>query len=128
MTPSAPQVIAPNNADNVATAPTDLPAGVASVAQPDGATTTIDLSQPLSAEAFRAVFEAWMAHHVLRFKGQHLTKEQLLDFSARFGELDSSSKKTRSSGRARASGCPRKARSFHPTPKTHRSRSARFPR
>ena len=48
----------------------------------------IDLSQPLSAEAFQAVFEAWMTHHVLRFKGQHLTKEQLLDFSARFGELD----------------------------------------
>ena len=25
---------------------------------------------------------------VLRFRGQNLTKEQLLDFSARFGELD----------------------------------------
>jgi taurine dioxygenase len=29
-----------------------------------------------------------MGHHVLRFRGKNLTKEQLLAFSARFGELD----------------------------------------
>ena len=48
----------------------------------------VDLSQPLSAAVFEAVFDAWMAHHVLRFRGQTLNKEQLLEFSARFGELD----------------------------------------
>lgn len=48
----------------------------------------VDISQPISAEAFQVIFEAWMAHHVLRFRGQNLTKEQLQDFSSRFGELD----------------------------------------
>ena len=48
----------------------------------------IDLSQPPSDAEFNAIFDAWMAHHVLRFRGQNLTKEQLLAFSARFGELD----------------------------------------
>lgn len=48
----------------------------------------VDLSQPLSQADFSAIYEAWMAYHVLRFRAQNLTKEQLLDFSARFGELD----------------------------------------
>ena len=50
--------------------------------------TGIDLSQPLSASDFDAIFDAWMDHLVLRFRGQALTKDQLLDFSRRFGELD----------------------------------------
>ncbi len=48
----------------------------------------VDLSRPLSQADFKAIYEAWMAYHVLRFRAQNLTKEQLLDFSARFGELD----------------------------------------
>jgi taurine dioxygenase len=48
----------------------------------------VDLSQPLSDADFKTIFDAWMAHHVLRFRCQDLTKEQLLDFSARFGDLD----------------------------------------
>ena len=48
----------------------------------------VDLSQPLSDAEFAALFDAWMAHLVLRFRGQTLTKDQLLDFSRRFGELD----------------------------------------
>jgi taurine dioxygenase len=48
----------------------------------------VDLSKPLSDAAFRRIFDAWMQHVVLRFRGQNLTKEQLLAFSARFGELD----------------------------------------
>jgi taurine dioxygenase len=48
----------------------------------------VDLSRPLDDEAFGKIFDAWMAHHVLRFRNQQLTKEQLLEFSARFGELD----------------------------------------
>ena len=57
--------------------------------QPVGADVTgVDLSRPLSDAQFQGIFETWMAYHVLRFRGQNLTKEQLLDFSARFGELD----------------------------------------
>jgi taurine dioxygenase len=48
----------------------------------------VDLSQPLSDETFAAIHAAWMQHLVLRFRGQTLTKEQMLDFSRRFGELD----------------------------------------
>lgn len=48
----------------------------------------VDLSQPLSDQAFEQIFQGWMRHLVLRFRGQHLTKEQLLEFSRRFGELD----------------------------------------
>lgn len=49
---------------------------------------SVDLAQPLGEADFKAIYDAWMAHQVLRFRGQELTKEQLLDFSARFGELD----------------------------------------
>src|SRR5688572_13435017 len=48
----------------------------------------VDLSKPLSNAQFQAIHDAWMAHLVLRFRGQNLTKDQLLDFSRRFGELD----------------------------------------
>jgi taurine dioxygenase len=47
----------------------------------------LNLAQ-LSDADFQVVFDAWMQYNVLRFRGQELTKEQLLDFSARFGELD----------------------------------------
>jgi len=48
----------------------------------------VDLSQPLGVAEFKAIFDAWMAHSVLRLKGQELNKEQLLAFSSRLGELD----------------------------------------
>jgi taurine dioxygenase len=48
----------------------------------------VDLSKPVSDTQFQAIHDAWMAHLVLRFRGQNLTKDQLLDFSRRFGELD----------------------------------------
>lgn len=48
----------------------------------------IDLSQPLTDAQFQAIHDAWMEHLVLRFQGQKLTKDQLLEFSRRFGELD----------------------------------------
>ena len=48
----------------------------------------VDLSQPLSDTQFQTIFDAWMDRQVLRFRGQELTKEQLLAFSRRFGELD----------------------------------------
>lgn len=48
----------------------------------------LDLSQPLADEVFQRIHDAWMKHLVLRFRGQTLTKDQLLYFSRRFGELD----------------------------------------
>jgi taurine dioxygenase len=47
-----------------------------------------DLSKPLSEPAFKAVFDAWMRHSVLLFRGQKLSDEQLVEFSRRFGTLD----------------------------------------
>ncbi len=66
--------------DGVEVIPTDKPIG-ADVAG-------VDLSQPLSDAQYQAIFDAWMDRHVLRFRGQNLTKDELLRFSARFGELD----------------------------------------
>jgi taurine dioxygenase len=48
----------------------------------------VDLSRTLSDADFQAIFDAWMKHHVLRFRGQKLSKDQLQAFSKRFGELD----------------------------------------
>jgi len=48
----------------------------------------LDLSRPLPDQVFQRIHDAWMKHLVLRFRGQNLTKDQLLDFSRRFGELD----------------------------------------
>lgn len=50
--------------------------------------TGVDLSQPLSAEAFGTIHRAWMQHLVLRFRGQSLSDDQLLGFSRHFGPLD----------------------------------------
>jgi len=47
-----------------------------------------DLAQPLSAEILGAIKQAWSDHLVLRFRGQRLDDEQLMRFSAYFGELD----------------------------------------
>ena len=55
----------------------------------------IDLAAPLSEARFAQIHEAWMQHLVLRFRGQNLSKEQLLDFSRRFGELDKAPINTR---------------------------------
>ncbi|HTR84052.1 MAG TPA: TauD/TfdA family dioxygenase [Reyranella sp.] len=48
----------------------------------------IDLSQPVSDATFQRLLEAWGQHLVLRFSGQKLDDNQLMKFSARFGELD----------------------------------------
>lgn len=60
-----------------------IPSGKPVAADVEG----VNLAQ-LSDADFKVIFDAWMAHYVLRFRGQDLTKEQLLEFSARFGELD----------------------------------------
>lgn len=47
----------------------------------------VNLSQLTQAD-FEVIFDAWMKYNVLRFREQDLTKDQFLEFSARFGELD----------------------------------------
>ncbi|MFT5176633.1 MAG: taurine dioxygenase [Gammaproteobacteria bacterium] len=46
-----------------------------------------DLSRPLSDEDFADIEAAWNAHALLLFRGQTLTPQQHIAFSARFGEL-----------------------------------------
>jgi taurine dioxygenase len=50
--------------------------------------TGVDLSNTLPDDVIRAIHDAWMRHLVLRFRAQKLSKEHLLEFSRRFGELD----------------------------------------
>ncbi|MCB8887738.1 TauD/TfdA dioxygenase family protein [Vreelandella malpeensis] len=47
----------------------------------------IDLAQPLSASHYRKLKQAWLEHHILIFKGQRLSDEQLLDFTTYFGDV-----------------------------------------
>ena len=60
------------------------PTGAALAADVHG----VDLSQPVSDEVFARIAEAWGEHLVLRFSGQKLDDRMLMQFSARFGELD----------------------------------------
>src|SRR6516162_11298075 len=48
----------------------------------------VDLAQELSPETVDAIKQAWSDHLVLRFRGQQLDDDQLMRFSAHFGELD----------------------------------------
>ena len=48
----------------------------------------IDLARGLSPDTVGAIKQAWSDHLVLRFRGQHLDDDQLMRFSACFGELD----------------------------------------
>jgi taurine dioxygenase len=48
----------------------------------------VDLGQELSPATVDAIKQAWSDHQVLRFRGQHLDDDQLMRFSALFGELD----------------------------------------
>src|SRR6266478_8058249 len=60
------------------------PTGAALGADIDG----VELAQELSAETVEAIKQAWGDHLVLRFRGQKLDDDQLMRFSAHFGELD----------------------------------------
>jgi taurine dioxygenase len=48
----------------------------------------IDLSRPLSAEQKGTIVEAFLAHHVVVFPEQSLTREQQFLFAANFGEVE----------------------------------------
>ena len=60
--------------------------------QPLGPTIGADVAgvnlAALDDAAFAAIERAWHDHLVLRFRGQHLTDAELMDFSRRFGQLD----------------------------------------
>jgi taurine dioxygenase len=60
------------------------PTGAALGADVDG----VDLGKQLSPSTIDAIKRAWSDHLVLRFRGQHLDDDQLMRFSALFGELD----------------------------------------
>jgi alpha-ketoglutarate-dependent taurine dioxygenase len=49
--------------------------------------TGVDLRQPLSDEAFRAIEEALVENELIIFRDQQITSENLMDFGRRFGEL-----------------------------------------
>src|SRR5207245_547351 len=48
----------------------------------------VDLAQPLAAELKDAIVAAFLAHHVVVFPGQSLTREQQFLFAANFGEVE----------------------------------------
>lgn len=48
----------------------------------------VDLSQPLSEAAFERILDLFHQYAVVFFRDQRITPRQLVDFSARFGELD----------------------------------------
>jgi taurine dioxygenase len=50
--------------------------------------TGIDLSRPMSESTFGEIHNAFLQYGVLMFRGQNITREQHIDFSRRFGELD----------------------------------------
>ncbi len=50
--------------------------------------TDVDLSRPLSEEAFRAILSALAKHGVICLPGQEINAAQLKDFSSRFGTLE----------------------------------------
>jgi len=49
---------------------------------------SVDLAQELSPGRVEAIKQAWSDHLVLRFRDQRLDDDQLMRFSAHFGELD----------------------------------------
>ncbi len=48
----------------------------------------LDLREPLAGPAKRAVYDAFIQHHVLCFRDQHLDHDQQIAFSEQFGTLE----------------------------------------
>lgn len=48
----------------------------------------MDVSKPLGEASFGEIYRAFLEHGILLFRNQDITREQHIDFSRRFGELD----------------------------------------
>ena len=48
----------------------------------------IDVAKPMSESTFGEVYQAFLAHGILLFRDQDVTREQHIEFSRRFGALD----------------------------------------
>ena len=48
----------------------------------------IDISRPMSEQQFGEIYRAFLDHNILLLRGQDVTREQHIEFSRRFGELD----------------------------------------
>src|SRR6185312_6388815 len=48
----------------------------------------LDLRRPLDAATRKAVYDAFVRHHVLAFRGQDLTKDEQVAFTEQFGTLE----------------------------------------
>lgn len=48
----------------------------------------IDVAKPISEGFFGEIYQAFLAHGILLFRNQKVTREQHIEFSRRFGELD----------------------------------------
>jgi alpha-ketoglutarate-dependent taurine dioxygenase len=59
----------------------------------------LDGARPLDADTFQVVREALQEYHVLCFRDQHLTDEQLIEFSRQFGPLEALPEKDKTKGK-----------------------------
>jgi taurine dioxygenase/alpha-ketoglutarate-dependent 2,4-dichlorophenoxyacetate dioxygenase len=59
----------------------------------------LDLAQPLDPATITRVRDAFQAHHMLCFRDQHLTDEQLMAFSLQFGPLEAFPEKDKTKGK-----------------------------
>jgi taurine dioxygenase len=48
----------------------------------------VDVSRPMSEREFGEIYRAFLDHGILLFRNQNVTREQHIEFSRRFGELD----------------------------------------
>jgi alpha-ketoglutarate-dependent taurine dioxygenase len=59
----------------------------------------LDGACPLDTDTFALVREALQAHHVLCFRDQHLSDQQLIEFSRQFGQLEALPEKDKTKGK-----------------------------
>jgi taurine dioxygenase len=48
----------------------------------------VDVSRPMSESTFGEIYQAFLAHGILLFRDQDITRSQHIEFSRRFGDLD----------------------------------------
>jgi taurine dioxygenase len=58
----------------------------------------LDLTRPLDDATRRAVYDAFVRHHVLAFRDQHLTQDQQIAFTEQFGSLERHIARNRGAG------------------------------